>query len=45
MPACFAMGQAAGLAAAMAARQGLPLHRVDIVSLRRRLRKAGVRLA
>jgi hypothetical protein len=45
MPACFAMGQAAGVAAAMAARKNVPLHKVDVASLRRRLTRAGVRLA
>ncbi|MFB3893742.1 MAG: FAD-dependent oxidoreductase [Phycisphaerae bacterium] len=44
MPACFAMGQAAGLAAAMAARRRIPLHKVDVAALRGKLSKAGVRL-
>jgi len=45
MPACFAMGQAAGLAAALAAKRKMPLHKLDVADLRRRLTKAGVRLA
>jgi len=45
MPACFATGQAAGLAAAMAAKKNIPLHKVNVAALRRRLAQAGVRLA
>ncbi len=41
MPACFAMGQAAGTAAAMAAEQGISFGDVDIQNLRRRLRQQG----
>jgi hypothetical protein len=44
MTACFAMGQGVGLAAAMAAKKNLPLHRVDIAELQRRLRRAGARI-
>lgn len=34
MPACFAMGEAAGTAAALAARDGRPFRQVDIAELR-----------
>ncbi|MBI2441827.1 MAG: FAD-dependent oxidoreductase [Lentisphaerae bacterium] len=38
MPACFAMGQAAGIAAAMTARSGIPFRNLDTEELRSRLR-------
>ncbi|WP_083607055.1 FAD-dependent oxidoreductase [Paenibacillus helianthi] len=45
MPVCLAMGEAAGIAAAMAAVQSLPdVHAVDTISLRRRLREEGAYL-
>lgn len=44
MPVCLATGEAAGLAAALAARDGQDTHRVDVGTLRRRLREEGVYL-
>ena len=44
-PACFAMGQAAGTAAAIAAKKNLPLDKVNIHELQAKLKKAGVRIA
>ena len=45
MPVCLAMGEAAGVAAALACRQRVPdVHAVDTGVLRRRLRKAGAYL-
>jgi len=41
---CMATGQAAGIAAAMAARGGLPVKDVDVTELQDRLRKNNVRL-
>jgi hypothetical protein len=42
MPACLAMGEAAGVAAAQAARQAVPdVHAVDTTRLRTRLREHG----
>jgi hypothetical protein len=41
IPACMATGQAAGTAAAMAARAGTDVRRVEIASLQRRLREQG----
>ena len=42
MPVCLAMGEAAGLAAALAAREAEPdVHRVDAQRLRRRLKEEG----
>jgi hypothetical protein len=41
MPQCFAMGQAAGVAAAMAVRDGISPRQVDAEELRRALRKQG----
>jgi hypothetical protein len=41
MPQCFAMGEAAGVAAAMAARQGISPRRVSPEELRQALRKQG----
>ncbi len=41
MPVCLAMGEAAGVAAAMAARGTSDVHRVDTDQLRARLREAG----
>ena len=45
MPACLAMGQAAGLAAAMAVRDGVAVTRVDAADLRAALAGVGARLA
>jgi hypothetical protein len=44
MPPCFAMGQAAGTAAAMACRDGSPLRRVSARALQRQLAADGVYL-
>lgn len=45
MPVCLAMGEAAGIAAAMASAQTAPdVHAVDIAALRRRLREEGAYL-
>ncbi len=44
MPACFAMGQAAGQATAIAAKRNVPLYKVDIRDLQKKLSSAGVRL-
>lgn len=44
MPACFAMGQAAGTAAAMAAQEGIGVAEVDTVRLRRTLKQQGAYL-
>ena len=45
MPVCLAMGEAAGLAAALAARSPAPdVHRVDVRALRERLRAEGAYL-
>jgi len=44
MPACFAMGQAAGTAAALAIRAGVPARHVDIAELKRRLQDQGAYL-
>ena len=41
MPACFAMGQAAGTAAATAAAKGIPFRDVDVSELRDKLRGDG----
>ena len=41
MPCCMAMGQAAGTAAAIAAREGVAAAAVDVMRLRETLRKAG----
>ena len=41
IPACFATGEAAGIAAAMAARAGASVQEVDVPSLQRALRTAG----
>lgn len=42
MPVCLAMGEAAGIAAAMAARTATPdVHRVEVAELRRRIREEG----
>ncbi len=43
-PPCFAMGQAAGKAAALALKAGVPVRRVDSTELRRCLRQQGVYL-
>lgn len=40
-PCCFATGQAAGVAAAMAAQGRTPVSRVDVTALRERLREQG----
>ena len=39
--ACFAMGQAAGTAAALAVRGGVAPHDVPVATLQRRLREQG----
>ncbi|MCB7317863.1 FAD-dependent oxidoreductase [Lacrimispora sp. 210928-DFI.3.58] len=44
MPACFAMGQAAGTAAAMAAEQGICMSELDTDALRMRLFRQGAYL-
>ena len=44
IPGCAASGQAAGTAAALAVRRGLPLSRLDITALQGALRDGGVRL-
>jgi glycine/D-amino acid oxidase-like deaminating enzyme len=41
IPACFATGEAAGVAAAMAAARGIPCPGVSVADLRSRLRAAG----
>ncbi|HEU4430581.1 MAG TPA: FAD-dependent oxidoreductase [Myxococcota bacterium] len=45
MPACFATGEAAGAAAALACRAGTPPARLDVDALRAHLLKAGAILA
>ena len=45
MPACFAMGQAAGTAAAMAARTGMPFSTLDIEELKQVLTSQGAILS
>lgn len=42
MPVCLAMGEAAGMAAAMAAAESGDVHTVDVPQLRSKLRDAGV---
>ena len=44
MPPCFAMGEAAGTAAALALKAGVPVRSVEIAELRRCLRQQGVYL-
>ena len=44
MPPCMALGQAAGVAAAMAVSSGTPLDSINVSVLRRRLTDQGVRL-
>jgi len=44
MPACFIMGQAAGLGAALAARAGVPPRGVDVAALQTRLKALGAYL-
>lgn len=41
IPACMATGQAAGVAAALAARAGIAVHQVDVRVLQERLREQG----
>ena len=41
MPACMATGQAAGVAAALAAKAGVQPRHIDVAALQERLRKAG----
>ncbi|MDA8218449.1 MAG: FAD-dependent oxidoreductase [Dehalococcoidales bacterium] len=41
MPTCFAMGQAAGMAAALALRQGVEVRQVDVSTLRQHLQAQG----
>ena len=41
MPGCFITGQAAGMAAAMAGRQSLSVHSVDVKNLQQRLKEYG----
>ena len=45
MPACFAMGQAAGTAAAMAARTGMPFSALDIEEIKQVLTSQGAILS
>lgn len=42
MPPCFAMGQAAGVAASMAAKEGISVKKIDLSELREKLQKSGV---
>jgi len=44
MPACFAMGEAAGVAARFAVRQGVPFGAVDPAALRQVLAKQGANI-
>ena len=44
MPGCFITGQAAGIAAAMAAGSGVSVHRLDVKDLQRRLKAFGAYL-
>ena len=44
IPACFATGEAAGTGAAMALQLGVPLGKLDVQSLRAKLRSAGAYL-
>lgn len=44
MPGCFITGQAAGVAAAIAASNGRATHAIDVADLRARLRKVGAYL-
>ena len=44
MPPCMAMGQAAGIAAAMAAEQGVSVKKIDVSELQKRLTKRGAYL-
>jgi len=44
MPACFAMGQAAGTAAALSAKAGVPPRHLDVTLLQRRLLEQGAYL-
>lgn len=44
MPACFAMGQAAGTAAALSAKGGVPPRHLDVALLQRRLLEQGAYL-
>ncbi|HPA18686.1 MAG TPA: FAD-dependent oxidoreductase [Verrucomicrobiae bacterium] len=44
MPGCFITGQAAGIAAAMSASQGVSTHRVDVKDLQGRLKRFGAYL-
>lgn len=41
MPACFIMGQAAGIAAAQAASSGVSTRKIDILALQKRLKEFG----
>ena len=41
MPACFATGEAAGTAAALAVRSGCPVREVDLQQLRQKLKESG----
>lgn len=42
MPPCFATGQAAGTACAIAVREGINLDRIDVEKLRNILKKQGL---
>lgn len=44
IPQCWALGQAAGVAAAVAVNAGTPVRRVDLTEVRQQLRKQGVHL-
>jgi hypothetical protein len=44
MPACFAMGQAAGTAAALSAKAGVPPRHLDVTLLQRKLLEQGAYL-
>jgi hypothetical protein len=41
MPGCYITGQAAGMAAAMAAKKGTDVRGIDVVELQKRLKKMG----
>lgn len=43
MPICLNIGQGTGIAAALAARQGIPVRRVDVKAVQELLEQAGVR--
>ena len=45
VPLCIAMGEAAGVAAALCARLGVTTHQLDVPTLQRQLLKNGVLLS